>query len=145
MNEHPWIKVILLEPLAELIQGSPEAIGYDLKAMELTYIIPGESKLIPTGIKLEMPPNIEAQIRPRSGLAIKNHIIIPNSPGTIDPDYRGEIKVCLMNLGRKLFHVERGDRIAQLVFNEIHRPEIKFVHELSETIRGEGGFGSTGK
>jgi dUTP pyrophosphatase len=140
-----WVNIVYLDSLAEITTSSPCAVGYDLKSMETEILHPGDSKLFSTGIKLDMPPDVEAQIRPRSGIATKHKVIIPNSPGTIDPDYRGEVKVCLMNIGEKLFHVERGDRIAQIVFNKIYHPEIKIVHELSETIRGEGGFGSTGK
>ncbi|MCF6093181.1 dUTP diphosphatase [Microaerobacter geothermalis] len=122
------------------------ASGFDLVAAvsEPVSIFPGEWKLIPTGFYLEMPAQLEAQIRPRSGLALKKGITTLNSPGTIDADYRGEIGVILINHGKETFIVNRGDRIAQMVFQ--HVPEIRFTEteQISETDRGKGGFGHTG-
>jgi dUTP pyrophosphatase len=105
---------------------------------------PGETVLIPSGFRIEIPQGYEAQVRPRSGLAIKHNIGILNSPGTIDADYRGEVKVILTNFGKNDFTVKRGDRIAQLVIMPVVRAEWKEVHEVDETHRGEGGFGHTG-
>jgi len=121
------------------------AAGMDLAAnvTENTYIEPGEFKVIPCGIKLEIPVGFEAQVRPRSGLAAKYGITVLNSPGTIDCDYRGEIKVILINHGKEKFEIKRGDRIAQLVISRVERAEI-VQSGLSETSRGEGGFGHTG-
>ena len=127
-------------------QYMPEgAAGMDLAAnvAKNTYLEPGEFKLIPCGIKIELPIGFEAQVRPRSGLAAKYGITVLNSPGTIDSDYRGEIKVILINHGKGKFEIKRGDRIAQLVISKVERVEIVQKH-LSETSRGEGGFGHTG-
>ena len=107
-------------------------------------INPGESKLIKTGFSIAMPRYLEAQVRPRSGLALRNMVTVLNTPGTIDSDYRGEVGVILINHGRESFTVRNGDRIAQLVFTPVVRVEFTDVKELSETVRGEGGFGSTG-
>ena len=107
-------------------------------------IEPGKTSIIPTGISLSIPKNFEIQIRPRSGLAAKNQISVLNTPGTIDADYRGEIKVILINLGIKTFTVEKGTRIAQMVLCPIVKAKIKEVEALEETKRGLGGFGSTG-
>ena len=105
---------------------------------------PGKSEIIPTGISVAIPEGFEIQIRPRSGLAAKNKISVLNTPGTIDADYRGEIKVILINLSDKTFVIEKGFRIAQMVVCPIIQAQLEEVDELSETIRGEGGFGSTG-
>lgn len=106
---------------------------------------PLERFLVPTGIKIELPENYEAQIRPRSGLSIKNGISLINCVGTIDEDYRGEIKVGLVNLSNETYTIERGERIAQMIIAPVTKADIQVVDELSETTRGEGGFGSTGK
>ena len=107
-------------------------------------IEPGDSKIIPTGISVSIPKNFEIQIRPRSGLAAKNQISVLNTPGTIDADYRGEIKVILINLGKKKFVLEKGSRIAQMVLCPIAKAKIREVENLEKTDRGSGGFGSTG-
>lgn len=122
------------------------ASGMDLTAnvSEVTYLEPGEFKVIPCGIKLELPLGYEAQVRPRSGLAAKNGITLLNSPGTIDSDYRGEIKAVLINHSKVKFEIKRGDRIAQLVISEVVQAQICQNHNLLETERGEGGFGHTG-
>jgi dUTP pyrophosphatase len=110
---------------------------------ELT-LMPGQRALIPTGIAIELPEGFEAQIRPRSGLALKYGIGMLNAPGTIDPDYRGEVKVILINLGDKPFKIKRGDRIAQMVISKLIHAEIEDAEELNPTERGEKGFGHTG-
>ena len=121
--------------------------GMDLMAyLENTIKIePGESVLIPTGLSIAIPKDTEAQIRPRSGLAAKSKISVLNTPGTIDSDYRGEIKVILYNHGKKEFKINNNDRIAQMVLTPIIKMELEETPELPESIRGEGGFGSTGK
>lgn len=125
---------------------SKYASGVDLYAAvdEDTYLERMEIKMVPTGIYIAVPPGFEAQVRPRSGLAIKNGITIVNSPGTIDSDYRGEICVILCNLGPERFEIKRGMRIAQMVIQPVVHAEFKEVDELDSTIRGEGGFGHTG-
>lgn len=120
--------------------------GMDLRAFITEPVILGvlDRALIPTGLYIEMPEGYEAQVRPRSGLAIKHGVTVINSPGTIDADYTGEIGVILINLSNTPFTVEHGERIAQLVFNKYEQAEFIEVKELSETERGEGGFGHTG-
>ena len=108
-------------------------------------ILPGRSEIISTGLAVAIPKNFEIQIRPRSGLAAKNQISVLNTPGTIDADYRGEIKVILINLGKKIFRVEKGARIAQMVLCPVIEANLSEVEIIDETERGEGGFGSTGK
>ncbi|CAM4259506.1 dUTP diphosphatase [Paenibacillus typhae] len=126
---------------------SEQASGFDLHASvaEPVVLAPGERALIPTGIALAMPDGLEAQIRPRSGLAFKHGITCLNTPGTIDADYRGEIKVLLINLGQEPFAIARNERIAQMVFQAVPAVTLVEVEELSETVRGAGGFGHTGK
>jgi dUTP pyrophosphatase len=125
---------------------STGASGFDLCAAvtEEWVLQPGEWKLVPTGISIAMPDHLEAQVRPRSGLAFKHGITMLNSPGTIDADYRGEIKVIMVNFGDKPFRVNRGDRIAQLVFQEVAKVNLEQVDELVGSARGAGGFGHTG-
>ena len=118
--------------------------GVDLKSTDNYEIFPNEVQLIKTGLKLAIPEGFEGQVRTRSGLALKNQIIVLNSPGTIDSDYRGEIGVILINLSKKLFKIEKGDRIAQLIIAPVIQGNFKFVNQLSKTKRGSGGFGSTG-
>ncbi|NUU61368.1 dUTP diphosphatase [Paenibacillus sp. JW14] len=126
---------------------SEQASGYDLYAAVDSDVVlePGARALIPTGISLAMPDGLEAQIRPRSGLALKHGITCLNTPGTIDADYRGEIKVLLINLGQEPFAIARNERIAQMVFQAVPAVTLVEVEELSATVRGEGGFGHTGK
>jgi dUTP pyrophosphatase len=123
------------------------ASGFDLYAAVSEQLIlqPGERKLIPTGFALSMPQELEAQIRPRSGLAYKHGITCLNSPGTIDADYRGEVKVLLINHGHEPFIINRNERIAQLVFQLVPNVRLIQVDELSDTTRGAGGFGHTGQ
>ncbi|TNJ66160.1 dUTP diphosphatase [Paenibacillus hemerocallicola] len=122
------------------------ASGFDLYAAvpEPVTLNPGERKLVPTGVAIAMPGELEAQIRPRSGLALKHGITCLNTPGTIDADYRGEIKVLLINLGQSPFTIERNERIAQMVFQAVPSVGIAEVADLDETVRGAGGFGHTG-
>ena len=121
--------------------------GLDLEAYieKDLRLLSGERKLVPTGISVAMPNNFEIQIRPRSGLAYKNGISVVNAPGTIDSDYRGEIKVLLINLGTEAVTIKKFQRIAQMVICPIIKANLKEVQELPETIRGAGGFGSTGQ
>jgi dUTP pyrophosphatase len=123
------------------------ASGMDLFADldEEIVLKPGERKLIPTGIALSIPEGYEGQIRPRSGLALKNGVTLVNTPGTIDGDYRGEVGVLLINLGQEPFQVRGGDRIAQLVIAPVSRAELEWAEGLDDTFRSEGGFGHTGK
>ncbi|MBO7647472.1 MAG: dUTP diphosphatase [Bacteroidales bacterium] len=129
---------------------SATAAGLDLRAnlKEPVTLQPGERKLIPTGLFMELPEGYEAQVRPRSGLAIKHGITVLNSPGTIDPDYRGEVMVILINLSDTPFMIQHGDRIAQMViaqYQQIEWQPVASVEELSATERGAGGFGHSGK
>ena len=120
------------------------ASGLDLRSTAEVTLLPMARALVPTGLFLEMPEGVEAQVRPRSGLALKNGVTVLNTPGTIDSDYRGELKIILVNLGSEAFTVSPGDRIAQLVFATVTRAELVTAEELGTTTRGAGGFGSTG-
>lgn len=121
--------------------------GVDLGAAitDELVIAPGAREIVPTGFVLAIPPGFEGQVRPRSGLALRSGIVVPNSPGTIDSDYRGEVKVILLNAGTEPFVIKRGDRVAQLVIAPVVASEFCEVDELDETERGEGGFGHTGR
>ncbi len=123
------------------------AAGMDVRAAvtEPVTLQPGERTLVPTGLRIALPPGFEAQIRPRSGLAIKHGLSLLNSPGTIDADYRGEIRIIIANFGQKPYTIERGDRIAQMIIAPVTRAEWDVVSELQDTKRGAGGFGSTGR
>lgn len=123
---------------------SEHAAGMDIASAEDAVLLPGETKLIATGFRLAVPPGYEAQIRPRSGLALKHGLTLLNAPGTIDADYRGPVKVLLTNLGSEPFTLRRGDRIAQMVIARVERAELIEVADLPETERGPGGFGHTG-
>ena len=131
-------------PLPEYM--SEHAAGMDLCAAVDSPLLlgPGERAIVPTGIFIALPPGYEAQVRPRSGLAIKNGISVVNAPGTIDADYRGEVGVILVNLGREPFEIARGMRVAQMVVAPVTRAAVKVVEKLPDSARGEGGFGSTG-
>src|SRR5439155_5255449 len=124
--------------------GPGEDAGLDLHALDDAVLEPGIPGIVPTGLTLEIPPGYEAQIRPRSGLALKHAITLPNSPATIDPGYRGEIRVILLNLGREAYHIHAGDRIAQMVIARYESVEWE-ESELGESKRGTGGFGSSGR
>ncbi|MBO7166677.1 MAG: dUTP diphosphatase [Kiritimatiellae bacterium] len=122
----------------------PGDAGMDLRSIEDVVIEPGKRALVKTGLAMELPEDAEAQVRPRSGLAIKNGITVLNSPGTIDSGYRGEVGVILINHGEEAFHVEKGMKIAQMVIAKVEHAKIEVVTELSSSDRGAGGFGSTG-
>ena len=146
MNRIP-LRINRLNSLAELPDyQSDHAAGMDLHAAwsEPVTIESGEIRLIPCGFAMALPEGYEAQIRPRSGLACKHGISVPNAPGTIDADYRGEVKVALINHSQASFTIEPKMRIAQMVVSEVARCEIQDVEELDATVRGAGGFGSTG-
>lgn len=125
---------------------SDSSSGLDIRAAvhKAITLKPGEIKLIPTGLSISLPKGYEAQIRPRSGLALRHGLGLVNSPGTIDADYRGEIGVIAINWGKKPFTIKRGDRIAQVVINKISRVRVEEVDELDPTKRGKGGFGHSG-
>ena len=121
--------------------------GMDLVASNKKKVIinPGKTVVIPTGIAVAIPENYEMQIRPRSGLALKSNISVLNTPGTIDSDYRGEIKIILINLSKKPFIIKSGDRVAQMILCPVVKGKLKVVKNLPNTVRGKGGFGSTGR
>lgn len=120
------------------------AAGMDVVSAEDVTLAPGARHAVATGLALAIPPGFEVQVRPRSGLALKHGITVPNTPGTIDSDYRGELKVILINLGSETFEIRRGDRVAQLVLAPVVQAGWVEVDELDDTARGAGGFGSTG-
>jgi dUTP pyrophosphatase len=124
--------------------ATEHSAGLDLRSSEEVTLSPGEYKLVPTGISVEIPEGYEGGVRPRSGLALKHGITCLNSPGTIDSDYRGELKVLLINLGKESVQFKRGERIAQLIISKYEKPVVIEAEELNESIRGGGGFGHTG-
>ncbi len=127
-------------------RATPQAAGFDVRSAEPDFVLrPGEIRAVATGLVLELPPGLECQVRPRSGLALRHGITLPNAPGTIDPDYRGELKILLQNAGPEAVTIRRGDRIAQLVFARFVVPPLREAESLTETDRGSGGFGSTGR
>lgn len=130
--------------LPRYAHGPNEDAGMDLHAVEQVVLEPGDTKLVATGLAIELPPGYEAQLRPRSGLALKHGITLPNAPATIDPGYRGELRVILHNFGRDAFTVNPGERIAQMVIARYEAVEWEEA-DLSGSIRGEGGFGSSGR
>lgn len=139
------IKVLKLTQEAQLPAYEHEGdSGMDLRAIAPQTIAPGATALVKTGLAIELPANTEAQVRPRSGLAIKHSVTVLNTPGTVDAGYRGEIAVILINHGKQPFQIEAGMRIAQMVIAPIIRVEIEAVDRLSDSKRGAGGFGSTG-
>jgi dUTP pyrophosphatase len=152
MSERPVLRIHRLRAEAGALPryASDGAAGLDLQAAlrEPLTLQPGERVAVPTGLSLALPAGHEGQVRPRSGLALKRGITVVNAPGTIDEDYRGELKVLLVNLSREAQVIESGDRIAQLVIAPVTRvvvTEVDSVDALGETVRGEGGFGSTGR
>lgn len=151
MSPTPVLRVRRVRPSADPLPlpsyQSTQAAGLDLRAdLEAPLILqPGERHAVPTGLSLELPEGHEGQVRPRSGLALRDGITCLNSPGTIDADYRGEVKVLLINLGQVPVTLSRGDRIAQLVVAPVQRVVVEESHALGETARGAGGFGSTGR
>ncbi len=149
-ESEPALLVSRLKPHAVILERhSALAAGLDLHAClekgERMAIVPGERMLVPTGLAVAIPPGYEGQVRPRSGLALNHGITLPNAPGTIDADYRGELKVILANFGRNTFVIEHGDRIAQLVIAPVAMLAVVELHELPTTDRGSSGFGSTGR
>ena len=127
-------------------RATPHAAGYDVRSAEAVEIAPGQIALVPTGLVMELPEGIECQVRPRSGLALKHGVTLPNSPGTIDPDYRGELSIIVQNLGSDPVRFERGERIAQLVFARFESPRVEEVARVGGGgTRRERGFGSTGR
>ena len=152
MNNSPVIKIVRLRPDTDSDIPLPrymtsQSAGMDLCAAVKEDLIlnKGELTLIPTGFAIALPEGFEAQIRPRSGLAIKHGIGLINSPGTVDTDYRGEIKIAAINLGAKPYTFRRGDRIAQMIIKKVYFARLEIVEELDETKRNTGGFGHTGK
>lgn len=140
------IRIERIHPEAQLphyAHGPSEDAGMDLRAVEEVRLEPGVPGLIPTGLRVEIPSGCEGQIRMRSGLALKHALILPNSPGTIDPGYRGEVKVIVLNLGREAYTVRKSERIAQLVVARYEPVEWEEAG-VNESARGDGGFGSTG-
>ena len=127
-------------------RATKHAAGYDLRSGEEDFVLePREIRLVATGLIMELPEGLECQVRPRSGLALRHGITLPNSPGTIDPDYRGELRIIMQNNGSEAVPIERGERIAQLVFNRFTTPEVVESEELGDTARGSDGFGSSGR
>jgi len=141
-NRSPIIEVTYSEYAYELIKSTEKSVGYDVRSPETFLLFSNTPKLVKTGIFLKMPDNIECQVRSRSGLALKG-ISVANSPGTIDPDYEGELGIILINHKQLLERINTGDKIAQLVFNEIIRPKFKGNIIEKNKIRKDGGFGST--
>ncbi len=140
------VKLKLLSTLAKQPKYQTSgAAGMDVCSVKNMVIAPGDRAVVPTGLSFEIPVDYEIQVRPRSGLALKQGITVLNSPGTIDSDYRGELGVILMNSGKDGFVIEVGDRIAQIVLCPVVKIEFKIVDELVDTDRGSGGFGSTGQ
>ena len=151
MDSTPFIKILSLKPdlTADIPLPrymTPQSAGMDIcAALENDVVLgTGEISLLPTGFALSIPKGFEAQIRPRSGLAVKHGIGLINSPGTIDADYRGEVKIAVINLGKKPYIFRRGDRVAQMVINRVYQARLKVVEKLDETKRNTGGFGHTG-
>jgi dUTP pyrophosphatase len=151
MDQTPLIKFLRLRPESDSDiplprYMTPKSAGMDIcAAIEIDLVLDaGAIALIPTGFAIAVPEGFEAQIRPRSGLAVKHGIGIINSPGTIDSDYRGEVKIAVINLGEKNYTFRRGDRIAQMVVKRVYQARLKVVEQLDETVRNTGGFGHTG-
>lgn len=142
--EVPVHFVVLDHASGPPLYATPDAAGMDLRAAEAFAMAPGERVVVPTGIAMAIPRGFEGQVRPRSGLAARHGVTVLNSPGTIDADYRGEIKIILINHGQESVSFERGERIAQLVLAPVMRADLIEVASLQETERGDGGFGSSG-
>lgn len=134
-----------VDPAAQMpTYAHPGDAGMDVRSIEELTLEPGARALVHTGLVFQLPPDAEAQVRPRSGLALKHGVTVLNSPGTIDAGYRGEVGVILVNLGQQPFRIEKGMKIAQVVVSRVEQAEIVEVQETDETDRGSGGFGSTG-
>lgn len=147
MSTKVTVKFVMMEGCDELrpAKAHHDDAAYDLRSRQETMLPSGKVGLIATGLFLEIPPGFEAQVRPRSGLALKHSLTVLNTPGTIDAGYRGEVCVIMMNAGSEPYLIHRGDRIAQMVINELPDVEMLQVKELGESKRGAGGFGSTGR
>jgi len=152
LDANPTIKILRLRPETDSDiplprYMTPQSAGMDICAAveEEKTLEKGEVALLPTGFAIALPPGFEAQIRPRSGLAVKHGIGLINSPGTIDADYRGEVKIAVINLGQAPYTFHRGDRIAQMVIQKVYQAQLQQVRQLDETSRNTGGFGHTGK
>ena len=141
------VKIVNHSPYPCPSYATPQSAGVDLRANipEPVVLQPLQRTLVPTGLYIALPPGYEAQVRPRSGLALKHGITVLNSPGTVDADYRGELRTILVNLSQEPFQIVPGERIAQMVIARHEQVQWEQVDELDETLRGEGGFGSTGK
>ena len=141
------VKIAMLANCEDLLpaKAHPDDAAFDLRSRVDMTVPVNRSTLVPTGVFIELPVNYEAQVRPRSGLALKHNITLTNSPGTIDAGYRGEVGVIMFNHGPEEFVIKRGDRIAQMVIAELPEVELDICSELSSSERGGGGFGSTGK
>jgi dUTP pyrophosphatase len=149
---NPIIKIMRLRPAEDADipvprYMTPDAAGMDICAavQQDTVLEAGQIRLLPTGFAMELPRGYEAQVRPRSGLAVKYGIGMINAPGTIDSDYRGEVMIALINLGRSAYTVRRGDRIAQMIIQHVHQARLEVVEHLEPTARSSGGFGHTGR
>ncbi len=141
------VKIVVKEGCEDLVpkKAHHDDAAFDLRSCTEMVLPKGETVVVPTGMFMELPYGYEAQVRPRSGLALKHSLLIPNSPGTIDAGYRGEVGVIMYNGGHADFAVKRGDRVAQMVICKLPEVELEIVGELTDSLRGEGGFGSTGK
>jgi len=145
MSEAVQVRVAVTDGAVLPSYQTEHSAGMDLRCVDDFTLYPNERRLIPTGLRIAIPPGYEGQVRPRSGLALRHGISMVNTPGTIDADYRGEVAVVLINHGADVVTFNAGDRIAQLVICPVTRAQLVVVDELEQTERGEGGFGSTGK
>lgn len=147
MEDKVIVRFTMMEGCDDLVPAKAhhDDAAYDIRARADVELVPRKPVLVPTGLFLELPVGYEAQIRPRSGMALKHALTVPNSPGTIDAGYRGEVSVIVLNAGEESYHVKRGERIAQMVISKLPDVEMVQVETLSESKRGAGGFGSTGK
>lgn len=145
MSEVVEVSIVLADGATLPTYQTTGSAGMDLCCSEDFELQPMERKLVPTGIRIALPDGYEAQVRPRSGLAIKHGVSMVNTPGTIDSDYRGEVRLILINFGQDVVKFKQGERIGQMVICPVVKAELKVVNELDETLRGQGGFGSTGR
>jgi len=147
MSDKVTVKIVMKDGCEDLrpVKAHSDDAGFDIRARVNMELKPGEPHLVPTGIFMEFPSGFEAQVRPRSGLAIKHALTVLNTPGTIDAGYRGEVCVIMLNAGKKIFEIQRGDRVAQMVINKLPEVELVTADKLSDSARGDGGFGSSGK
>jgi len=145
VSEVVEVSIVLADGATLPTYQTTGSAGMDLCCSEDFELQPMERKLVPTGIRIALPDGYEAQVRPRSGLAIKHGVSMVNTPGTIDSDYRGEVRLILINFGQDVVKFKQGERIGQMVICPVVKAELKVVNELDETLRGQGGFGSTGR